>query len=326
MRNMDNVAQHIQAKLDERMQKKIKVHPCHVNRSSSVGSNCDRFLYYCRKEWDKQSLIQIGTQYIFEEGNNQEDIVLRDLADAGVKIIEQQRSFFWKDYNLSGHIDGIAIIDGKRYPLEIKSMNPFLWDSMKCLDDMFNAKQHWIRKYPAQMACYLLMAGEEAGIFVLKNKTNGQFKIFEIHLNNLIESGYADRIMKRLDRVNKAVESETIPLRYFEEGAVERSSYDSSQCDMCNYKHLCHIDVEIQEGVPLEWVTDEDKEKTLAEYYELNTKRLEIMPRFNKVDAKIKEYFRGKEKIICGDYVLIGKMKGKSWHKEVMKLNTEDGQ
>src|SRR4030042_6716898 len=191
------VAEAISERLLDTAKAKIRVYPCHVNRASSCGHPCERFLFYSRARWNERTMHDVNLQLIFDEGNIHEDAVLARLKSAGIQVVEQQRPFEWKEIELTGHIDCSIIWEGKPYPAEIKSMSPFTFDAVNSVDDMLNGKYVYLRGYPAQMYMYLLMKEMEGGLFVLKNKVNGRIKIIEVPL----DYEAAEKIVKKLERV-----------------------------------------------------------------------------------------------------------------------------
>jgi len=164
----------LEAKVRERLEQKRRVTPCHSNRASSIGHECERYGTYCRTNWEDRTLPDTGLLYIFELGNDFEDIALRRLADAGFKITNQQRDYCHKETMITGHIDGLIVIDGKEYPLEIKSMSPFIWPRVRSAEDMLKSDRPYLRRYPAQLQLYMFLSECEKGVIYLVNKLTGR--------------------------------------------------------------------------------------------------------------------------------------------------------
>jgi len=83
-------------KIIETKKSKIKGYPVNSNRASELGHPCLKYHVLSRTRWEEKSLHDVGLQFIFDMGNEIEEIVLKELAEAGIKVIEQQRSFQWK--------------------------------------------------------------------------------------------------------------------------------------------------------------------------------------------------------------------------------------
>ena len=101
-------------KIIESKERKIKQHPVNSNRASDLGIPCVRYHVLNRTRWQEKSLHDVGLQFVFDMGNDIEEIVFKELAEAGIKVIEQQRSFEWKEYGITGHVDGKILTDNAR--------------------------------------------------------------------------------------------------------------------------------------------------------------------------------------------------------------------
>jgi len=200
------------AALDEQTARRIKAWPHPSNRASEAGHPCKRFLVLARLAPEKKTLHDIGLQRIFDEGNLQEEAVLRELQGAGVTIVEQQRPFTWPKFELSGRIDAKIANNGGYIPLEVKSCSPHIFPSIKetSPEDMVKSRYLWVRKYPAQILLYELMDGNEPGYMLFKNKTTGEKcqKIFRLSDVNLL---YAESVLQKLEEVNDYVHRGEVP-------------------------------------------------------------------------------------------------------------------
>jgi len=268
----------------------IKQWPVRSNRASSLGHPCTRYLVFERTKWNEKVLHGPSLQMIFDLGNDIEDRVLRDLHDAGFEILEQQRAFEWKEYDITGRIDAKLQIGRAVYPLEIKSMSPFVFDKINTVQDMLNHKYHYVRSYPAQMTLYLLMDNKEAGFFILKNKTSGAMKEIEINLD--YELG--EKLLQKADIINMHVRRNTLP------NPIE---WDDNVCSECGYLHICNP---VRIGKEVE-IADDD------ELLDLLIKRESLQQyanEFEEIDGILKERLEGKDKLLIGDYYVTG-----SWRK-----------
>lgn len=262
--------------------KKIKIYPCHINRASSLGDPCERRLVLERTSWQEKKPHDVGLQYVFDEGNLQERAVLNDLEEAGIRIIEQQRDFSWKEYQITGHIDGKISVDGKTPPLEIKSMSPNIWRTMETEDDL--KRYPWTDRYRAQIQLYLLMAEEEEGILILKNKSTGQLK----QINIALDYEFAESLIQKAERINDHVKNDTLP-NYVE---------DKSLCAECAFVHICCPKIEY--GEELEIVND-------AELIEMLNRREVLIPlkkEYEQLDKEIKAFIGDRENIMAGEWHL----------------------
>lgn len=293
----------------ESKRKKISSYPVHTNRASDLGNPCVRYHVYNRTRWAEKTLHDVGLQQIFDLGNDIEKIVLRELAEAGIEVLEQQRSFEWKEYQITGHVDGFIHIVGEKgyYPLEIKSMSPYVFDSITDIDSLKNGKYSYLRKYPTQLTLYMLMKGIDRGVFLFKNKSTGAYK--EIWMQ--LDYDLGEETLQRAEAINKYVENGTLPER------IE----DDRECDNCPFTHIClpeHIGTEFQimeKPELIEWLNRAEELKPLVSEY-------------NEIDGQIKKALEGVEKAIIGDYVITGKWidrkpyevkGGKYWSRKIQR-------
>ena len=266
-------------------EKKREIYPCHSNRASQLGAKCIRQLVYFRLDWEKQILPDPGLQSVFDEGNLHEKAVKRLLEDCNYTIVESQRSLsdtLLKKYNISGHIDFfISKGSGRQVLAEVKSMSPYIWESTHELSDF--DRYSWSRKYVPQMQIYLFGTGENEGVFILKNKSNGQIKTIPCFLDLEI----AESLLQKAEQINAFVKSGEYP---------DRIS-DIDECKHCPFSHLCMPDMINDQSTMLD-----DPELIL-----MLERREELHPmakEYEKVDKEIKAILKNIhfENILIGDF------------------------
>lgn len=276
--------------VDEYLEKKIKISPHPLNRASEAGHPCQRFLVLSRTKNHLRSLPDISLQRVFEEGSLHETAVLRMLQDAGLKIQEQQRSFEWKAYELSGNIDAMIVNDdGNKIPLEIKSASPNAFLSVKKLGplDLLKSKYSWQRKYPAQLILYMLMSNSENGILLFKNKVTGELYQMDFSLNDETLQ-YAEEIIRKLERVNEMVRAgkEPEPIR-------------CEECKGCPFeKTACFPGADYGDGY------DFMEEPALLEKLDRWKELKEAADEYSALDKEIKDMLKGKNAIIGGKWLV----------------------
>lgn len=257
-------------KIENYLQSQRKSYAPRCNYAYNSGHPCARNLVYTRLNWQEKALPSTNILLIFREGNLHEDAVIKLLTESGIRIIETQRPFEIPQIQLSGKIDG-QILDeetGKKFPCEIKSMNPYDFDAINSLEDMRNSTKVWIRGYVTQMMIYLLGMNTESGIFILKNKVNGMLKFVLCP----IDYEYAEKEFKKLELVNKHVSAGTYPDRIT----------DRTVCQYCDFKHLCLPD-EASETLNIM----EDQE--LLDMLEAREKLKNLAKDYEAIDKKIKD-------------------------------------
>jgi len=266
---------------------KIKQWPVMSNRASSMGHPCTRYLTLERTHWQEKTLHDVGLQYVFDLGNEFEQIVLKEMMESGVRIVEQQRPFEWRDYQITGHIDGKLEDGGSYYPFEIKSVSPFVFDSIGSVSDMLNSKYLHLRKYPAQMILYELMDNKERGVMLFKNKASGRLKEVWIDLDYDLGEG----LIKKAEEINRHVAAGTLP---------DPIEWSDSTCQECGYLHVCLPD---RSGMTEVSIDDNEELVELLEKYD----RLKpIAKEYDEVDEQLKKLLNGRSRVIVGNFFVDG--------------------
>jgi len=275
--------------LDAETAKRIKSWPHATNRASEAGHPCVRFLVLSRTSNELKALHDIGLQRIFDEGNLHEKALMREMQDADLDLIEQQRTYEWPKFRLTGRIDGKLAVNGSYVPLEIKSSSPNVFAAIRDLApiDMLKSKFSWIRKYPAQILLYMLMEGAECGVMIFKNKTTGEKcqKIFRLE-GELLE--YAESILKKLEAVNAHIDEGTCP---------EAALIDD--CKGCPFsKTACFPGADYGPGIDI--MQDPELEAKLDQRAQLESAAKE----FEALDKEIKDGFKGKPGAVVGAWII----------------------
>ena len=300
------------ALVDEAKALKIKNYPCYVNRASQIGHPCLRYLTYSRTHWQDKKLYDVGLQRIFDLGNLYERAVLDDFREAGLYLEEQQSAFFDERYLLSGHIDGKLPLAGHRYPVEIKSMSPFVWEKIDSIQDMLQGKSVYLRSYPYQMTSYMFLHSEELGLFFLKNKVSGALKQIPMPLNYDL----AEEVLQKCEKINVHVTAKTLP---------DQVEWEDSVCGQCGFLHICYPGRDFGEGLKV--VDDAELEAMLNKRNSLAG----AMKAYTEVDVALKAAIKGKTGLLIGDWQINGKWcerKGyevkasKYWLPSIKKIST----
>jgi len=277
----------IVSKIDELKSSKIKVYPVRTNQASQLGHPCMRYLVHLRLDWDKKKPHTLKAQYIFDEGNLQERQVIKEMIEAGINVEKTQEYFDWKEYQISGKVDGF-IRDGKELiPFEIKSMNPYIFERINSIKDF--SKKEYLQRYVAQIVLYMFMTNSEKAIFILKNKSTGEIKQINVELTDELYE-YAEKLLQKAERINEYVGKGEYP---------EPIEYNEEVCEYCSFKHLCP---QVKPEKEIEEVTDEEIKEKLEKWYSLK----DIAKEFSELDKEIKTKFKGK---VCkvGNFYISGK-------------------
>lgn len=278
-------------------EKNRKTFPCRVIRASAIGyfmpelNGCQRRGVLTQTNWKDQEPWSAESLIRFEEGNLQEKAVMRALENAGIEPIEQQMSFEWPEYNLSGHIDCTILVDGKALPLEVKSAAPSIFAQISDFESL--NKKPWLRAYKAQITLYMLFKNIDKGIMLFKDKSSGLMKQINVDLD--YELGEA--ALKTAEIINQNIKDGSRPPRI----------KDIDVCSECPFKSLCCPDVRF--GAELRIEDDPDYEAKIDRYLELKDAKKECDDLYkNQIQPKMKASSdNGHLNLVVGKYRLTGK-------------------
>lgn len=270
-------------KIDQTKTKAITNWPVNSNRASNIGHDCLRYLVYLRTSFQERTPISLPLKYIFDLGNSFETIVLRELQDAGFELIEQQKPIFLPEYNITGHLDALIKIDGHFFPLEIKSISPFLWNKITTFDSIRDHSYLYIRTYYAQITIYMYSTNSPKAVFLFKNKSSGQYKEIWVEF----DPEYCNSLSQKAQIIEQHLKNKTFP-----DGVS-----DAETCCRCDFKHICENKVAPQAGI--KFMAD-------AELYSMLERQKELRPlidEYNKITKKIKYQTQGLN-AMCNKYLI----------------------
>ncbi len=212
-----------------------------ANRASAIDWPCpsgDRYAVLIRQH--APPLCDPAMQLIYEQGELQEKHVSLRLQLDGWRISDPlNKTVAWPRYQLTGHLDRLGQLPPEVaerlgldplaiYPLEIKSMSPYIWEAINSVGDLMKARQAWLRKYVGQLVLYLWLEEKPSGIFVFLNKSTGMLKFFIVHMGDWMTK--ATELLDRCARVNRHIAEDTCP---------EVTGYEESVCSRCDMKTIC---------------------------------------------------------------------------------------
>jgi CRISPR/Cas system-associated exonuclease Cas4 (RecB family) len=286
----------IRERLLEAAEKSRHNMPCYTNRASEMGHDCLRYLYYNRTRWQERALPSPELQMIFQAGTALEGIAVRRLEDAGIEILQRQTPLVWEQYQITGTIDGmVECPDRKLAPLEIKHLNMFDFAKLNEISDFMDSSKYWLRKYPTQLALYMLMKSAENGCLLIFSKQDYSCKEFWFKLDDILEIGEA--AIKKAEAVNAAIAGGYEP---------PRKPFDED-CLKCGFWGICFPPQDRQEALAI------DDSPALIEaclrYHALEA-QLEPLNELDKEQKAIKEQIKeaavrnGKETLLAGDTII----------------------
>ena len=310
-------------RLQEHLKAQGKVYPCHTNRASELGHPCDRYLVYNRVAWEHKQPPDPTLAVIFRDGVLHEQDVIRLMQDSGLSFQDQQKSFTWPEYEISGHIDGTLADDGELIPTEIKSVSPYTFQRIHSQNDLFDPKRPWVQKWGAQVQIYLLMMNVDHGLLVLKCKAPAGYwpiKVIDVDL----DYEHAEVLLQRAERVNAAVKAWNGATEAEREATLPaRVEPTEEVCGRCPFLHIC---LQARSWGPELIVLDDSEIVALAE----RRKELEeASAEFKAVDDRLKAALKnragaGKEaRIVVGEWVAEVQVIAPKDKKPYQKVNIE---
>lgn len=277
--------------MDEHKKSKIEIWPVRSNRASQMGDSCLRKLVYYRTAWEKMLPHSVDLQYIFDEGNEQETSLTIELQEAlrkkNMQFIGQQQAIQIEGTDISGRIDGKIVYKNQYFPTDIKSCNPNVWDSLREGHPEDFEKYAWTKKYPAQLLIYMYADSLEGGMFLLKNKSTGKLKQFNLVLSDWL--GYVEELLQKDAQIRNHMNKGTLPEKLD----------DPEICKDCPFEHICGPNL-AYEGIEFE--ENPELEEKLRRITELKP----VAAEYSKLDSQIKPMVKGKS-FSCGDFLIEGK-------------------
>lgn len=287
---LTQLAVEIESKFDAHMvqerDKRGKADHTDWNWASQIGHPCERNLCYHRLNWRDQRPKPAETLFRFDEGNYQERKVLELFNSIGIPLLLQQESLRWDAYKIKGRIDGevpdYAFNNGQSWPVEIKTVSPWYWDTTRTVEEIKHHAKFWIRSIIVQLNTYLLQKEKPGGFLILK--TFGKKPRI---IPMLIDYELGEETIKKIERVNGAVKLGQL---------LPRISYDNTVCEMCDFNHLCQpVKTTPMVEVPT------DMEADLVRYCDIKE---QVLPEFKALEKQLlgnkakPGFFRGKDAVL----------------------------
>jgi hypothetical protein len=267
----------------------------HSLHASSIGHPCERYLVYDQvTEAQTTEDPNLRLQRIFAVGRLFGEQTVLDVIQAlrGTKyeLSKVERSIPHNPYGIGGRED-LAVAwrddDGLRQemPIEAKSCSPFVFDSIRTIEDMRFHKWPHIRKYPAQLMIYMHFAKADVGAFLLRNKSTGEYRWIPMAYDGVL----ADALLEKAERVTDAVTAYRSAEGEEAKGATlpERIQFDPHTCDGCEFRSQCIPDMSMAPGVTVLW------ESELEGWCRIREQTEDAHKAWKEADEKIKAHGKG---------------------------------
>jgi len=210
----------------------IKVGPISRTRFTNIRisqmGRCIRSLFYSVKGYPQEEPPK-KTREMWSERSEDELRIIRMLRkkykikNAGEDQVSFYRVVEGTKIAISVTPDGLILVDKNWIPLEIKSLNPFKFESIKNQDGLS-------REYFIQVQGQMLLTKTERALYVIGNsKTKIDLKEFKVDFDERIIP-WAER---RINHIIENFKNETIQPEFFP---------GSKKCHWCLYKERCRTD------------------------------------------------------------------------------------
>lgn len=198
--------------------------------ASLIGHPCDRYLWLTFR-WAIAPNFPGRIRRLFRRGNGEEDFVIKELRDIGIKVYDRDpstgRQFAIAHGHFGGSMDGVirgsldGLSDGTGYVLEIKTHSEKSFNDMKKHGVYKSKYQHW-----AQMQCYMHSAKIDQAMYFAVCKNDDRLYVEVIKHDDL----EAEKLFAKAQRI---IAEDRLP---------QPLSSDPSwyQCKMCNFHAFCH--------------------------------------------------------------------------------------
>ena len=211
------------------------VNECGVGRPysgmSGIGNKCIRALQYAaRNAFTK--VIPARVNRIFRTGHMLEDIMIKDLQTAGIKVWGEQDEVIGFAGHWKGHIDGrcLGVLEAPKteHLLEMKTMKASKFKTL-----LKKRCKEATPGYFDQQQMYMHYTGLTRSLFMVINKDTSEY--------------YFERIKydkdHALDLVNKS--QEVFLMEYLD---FKIGDYDSYDCRFCSAREVCFRKAEVNKN------------------------------------------------------------------------------
>ena len=196
--------------------------------ASQIGHHCDRYLWY-QFHWADHDDFDGRMLRLFDHGNLEEDRLVNDLRNAGVKVLPvdpdtgRQWNFAMFGDHFGCSIDAVGKTD-TWFMLEFKTASDKRFKELVKLQSV----KEWSYQYYAQAIIGMELSGLTECLHITINKNTDEIYAETIYP----DKGEAETLIKRAERV------------IFSPSPLERCHESPSwwQCKFCCMKDICHGD------------------------------------------------------------------------------------
>jgi len=295
-------AESLDAAITTHFEQQRHIRAQYTNRVSQAGMalECQRRAQWARTHWQDATLPDVSLQRRYTLGNIFEPAIVKMLTDSGVPVIQQQRDLSWPEFQLTGHIDGVVLIENEQIVLEIKSASRFSFEKIRKVGNatgLLMDPRAYIRGYVVQAALYALLMGLKRALVVFCSKDSGETHTIEVSLDEPAVLDVAEKALKRFEKINAAIAAK-------EDLPPEPGPY----CKECPFLGLC--------APPLSFASAGGIVEDPAAELDL-TRRAELLPahqEFEAIDERMKKRFDQAGSFILGKWTVVVRTQEKTYY------------
>lgn len=164
--------------------------------------------------------LPIGLRKIFRHGNTIHEEVYDVFRKSGV-LVRNEETVFVPEYDLNYTVDAVVELMGKRWIVDVKSMNSFAFDK---------AKGH--PSGERQVMFYQWLEKNKNGFVLAYNKNTSDIKVFQVKYDKEKVRPFVDRLREIQSWKQTYLDNGTLPPRQCDSDTCKRAS-------VCNMRDAC---------------------------------------------------------------------------------------
>ncbi len=193
--------------------------------ASSIGNQCERAIWYGYRNYPREDASKL--LITFEIGKSLEAMLIEMIAMTPITLMTPMQNNNFLSFahesvpELSGHLDGLLLINGEHYVLEIKTANAASYAKAAKV-----GIRAWRPEYYDQMQTYMGLSTYTKAICLVINKDSSDLYEEIVHFDQM----HYELLVSKAARI---VKSDVEPERL-------SSSPMFFICKMCSYHKVCH--------------------------------------------------------------------------------------
>ncbi len=219
--------QEIELELQGEFQKNSISRDYNWNWASDIGESCLRFLYF------RRLLPKMDFNYRLALGKSSFETYAATLISKVCEISASQLELVDERLRLKGKVDFVVRQNGVDIPLEVKTLLPPMYNSLKNIED-FSKGIPFSKKFVCQCMSYLMMMNVTHGFLFLINQVDFDFNIITVQRDDAL----IQKIQEKCAILNTFVEKRELP---------PFDVVTPDKCLSCSYFDVCGPNLDVKE-------------------------------------------------------------------------------